>query len=399
MARKKLKTPGLFWRSDSRFVQCTYKSGAKWVNESTKETDETKARDYLELRRADAVRGIPIHRYKKTTFKDLEKSVLRHYTENGRRTLAKTKRNLEVLSEFFGDRRIIDIGANEIAEYRQKRLTDKLVNASVNRELATLRLGLRLLAEEDRIPKAPKVKLLPENNARQRFFSIQEIESFKQALQQHAPWLYPPFMLSLHTGWRKETVLSLEWKHVDRANGIIRVPGQLTKSGQPVQYPYREDAVIRRIIEREHQIRDSLLPWVFLNKARTSRIRDFRGSWNKCIEKAEIGDGLGYGAGYKAGTKWHDIKRSFIVLNEMAGNPRTVSMDISGTKSSTIYERYAVVDNARRVDAIRKRQRFLESIAAQDTSLSKRPPDKQEVKTVPNLSKEPLRQEEINVIE
>lgn len=389
MARKKLKTPGLFWRNDSRFIQCTYKSGGKWVNESTKETQETKAREYLDLRKADAVRGIPIHRYKRTDFNDLEKSVLRHYTENGRRTLPKTERNLKVLRQSFGDMRMVDIGANEIAEFRQKRLQDDLSNASVNRELATLRLGLRLLAEEDRIPKAPKVKMLPENNARQRFFTIQEIERFTQALQQHAPWLYPPFMLSLHTGWRKETVLSLEWKHVDRANGIIRVPGQLTKSGQPVQYPYREDSVIRRIIEREHQIRESLLPWVFLNKGRTGRIRDFRGSWNKCIEKAEIGDGLGYGAGYKAGTKCHDIKRSFIVLNEMAGNPRTVSMDISGTKSSTIYERYAVVDNARRVEAIRKRQRFMESTASPDNPFSKLPPEQQkEAKDISNLIKE-----------
>jgi len=82
-------------------------------------------------------------------------------------------------------------------------------------------------------PKGTKSNLLTENNEPQRFFSAQEIESFEQALQQYAPWLYPPFMLSLHTGWRKVPVLSLEWKHVDRANGIIRVPGQLTKSGQP----------------------------------------------------------------------------------------------------------------------------------------------------------------------
>ena len=62
-------------------------------------------------------------------------------------------------------------------------------------------------------------------------------------------------------------------------------------------------------------------------------------------------------------------------------------MDISGTKSSTIYERYAIVDNARRVDAIRKRQRFIESLTSPDT-----PPEKQkEVKTVLDLIKEPLR--------
>ena len=70
MARKKLKTPGLFWRDDSRFIQCTYKSGGKWVNETTKETQETKAREYLDLRKADAVRGIPIHRYKRTDFNE-----------------------------------------------------------------------------------------------------------------------------------------------------------------------------------------------------------------------------------------------------------------------------------------------------------------------------------------
>jgi len=242
--------------------------------------------------------------------------------------------------------------------------------------------------------------MLPENNARQRFFTLQEIERFTQALQQYAAWLYAAFMLSLHTGWRKETVLSLEWKLVDRANGIIRVPGQLTKSGQPVQYPCREDAVIRRIIEREHQIRDSLLPWIFLNKSRTDRIRDFRWSWNKCIEKAEIGDGLGYGAGYKAGTKWHDIKRSFIVLNEQAGVPRTVSMDISGTKSSTIYERYSVVDNARRIDAIRKRQQFWDNESLQDSPLSKLAPEKQkQVKEVTKAIIERFKSQGINVIE
>lgn len=168
--------------------------------------------------------------------------------------------------------------------------------------------------------------------------------------------MVPVVELAVKTGWRKETILNIQWQHIDRDNELIRLPHLLTKNKEPVVYPYDEDAVVKTRIEQLWERRNNLVPYVFLNRDGTDRIRDFRFAWNKAVARAKIGDGKGYGAGFQDGFKFHDLKRTNIIWNEEAGVPRSITKEISGTKTDIIFDRYNVVDKKRMRKHIKKRQ-------------------------------------------
>ena len=147
---------------------------------------------------------------------------------------------------------------------------------------------------------------------------------------------------------------------MDRENEIIYAPGILTKNGEPVCYPYSEDSIINEIIETAWSNRKNEIPYVFLNADGTDKIKDFRRAWNRALKKAGLGEG--YGAGFKKGLKFHDLKRTCFVLNEEAGISRSITMELSGTKSETIFERYNIVDKRRLNEAIRRREDFINDI-------------------------------------
>lgn len=352
----------VYKRPDSKYYQFQFTppGAKKSVNGSTKETNKRKAEKVLRERETDASRGIKTHVYIKTCFEDLKRSVIRHYKEKGNKTLKKTKRNLKRLKEFFGNMRVIDIDENKILDFKEERLKSDITKTSVNRELATLRLGLRLLKRFDKIPTVPHVEMYPEkHNARQRYLTLEEYNRFVASLYKIASYLVGPVELAVRTGWRKSSIFNIEWRYVDRKHCEIRLPYLLTKNGEPVCYPYGADTVMRNIIEAQWKNRRLDCPYVFPNRDGTDKIRDMRYAWNEAVADAKIGDGKGYGAGYDAGTKWHDLKRTAFVLNEEAGISRSITMSMSGTKSETIFERYNVVDKKRLKSAIKKRQCFM----------------------------------------
>jgi integrase len=220
-----------------------------------------------------------------------------------------------------------------------------------------LRRGFYALREDDMIPAVPKVKLYAEKNARQRYLTKDEYNRFLTSLEDLGfSYLVPVVELAVKTGWRKETILNIQWQHIDREDKTIVLPYLLTKNDEQVTYPYDEDTVVKSRIEQLWKKRNNPVPYVFLNKDGTDRIRDFRFAWNKAVAEAKIGDGDGYGAGFQAGFKFHDLKRTNIVWNEEAGVSRSVTKEISGTKTDIIFDRYNIVDKKRMRKAIKKRQ-------------------------------------------
>ena len=347
----------LFKREDSKKWQMIYQYRGTTVRRSTGTADKRKALKILHQHEAVADRGVKLHDYSKTCFNDLVKHLLRDQEEKENKTIAKVERNLEYLKTFFGNMPVIDINKKLIQNYKKKRLKDGLAKGSINRELATLRRGFYALREDDMIPAVPKVKLYAEKNARQRYLTKDEYNRFLTSLEDLGfYYLVPVVELAVKTGWRKETILNIQWQHVKREDEDIVLPYLLTKNGEAVTYPYDEDAVVKSRIEQLWKKRNNPVPYVFLNKDGTDRIRDFRFAWNKAVAEAKIGDGEGYGAGFQAGFKFHDLKRTNIVWNEEDGVSRSVTKEISGTKTDIIFDRYNIVDKKRMRKAIKNRQ-------------------------------------------
>lgn len=124
------------------------------------------------------------------------------------------------LKDHFGKGLIGDVDANDISEYRSKRLAVGVSNRTVNYEVGTLRGILRQFGLWG--PIADRVKALPERHDVGRAISFQdETKILTAATKSRSPALLPLIVLSIDTGMRLgETQalcrkdLRLEWKRV-----------------------------------------------------------------------------------------------------------------------------------------------------------------------------------------
>ncbi len=113
---------------------------------------------------------------------------------------------MEHLKEEFGKALVCDVDANDIAEYRRKRLSageDKrgVSNRTVNYEVGALRGVLRQFGLWG--PIADRVKALPERHDVGRALTIQdETKILAAAAGSRSPALLPLIVISIDTGMR-----------------------------------------------------------------------------------------------------------------------------------------------------------------------------------------------------
>jgi len=133
------------------------------------------------------------------------------------------------------------ISVATINAYVAKRLKDTPTpgNATINRELAWLKLMFRLAVDAGKLVTRPKVTLLVEDNAGQGFFEHAQYESVLRHLPED---LRPVVRFAYITGWRvKSEVLKLEWRHVDLKAGEVRLDPGTTKNGEGRTFPFTID--------------------------------------------------------------------------------------------------------------------------------------------------------------
>ena len=162
-------------------------------------------------------------------------------------------------------------------------------------------------------------------------------------------------------GWRLDEIETLSWDQVDRKLGIIRLEAGETKNDDArVAYLDEEE---KRIIRRQWELRKTvfnkrgvLLPWVFLNRYGSDRIKQFHKSWKKAGEKAGV-----------PGKIFHDFRTSGVRNMVRAGVPENVAMKISGHKTRSVFERYNIVNDADLIKAAKKRAAYLDKISGAGT--------------------------------
>jgi integrase len=99
-----------------------------------------------------------------------------------------------------------------------------------------------------------------------------------------------------------------------------------------------------------------LLPWVFLNRYGSDRIKQFHKSCKKAGEKACV-----------PGKIFHDFRTSGVRNMVRAGVPENVAMKISGHKTRSVFERYNIVNDADLIKAAKKRAAYLDKISGAGT--------------------------------
>ncbi len=125
--------------------------------------------------------------------------------------------------------------------------------------------------------RIPKIRMLDENNVRKGFFDHNQFLTVRAALPEY---LRGFVTIAYKEGWRLDEIETLIWDQVDRKLGIIRLePGDTKNDDARVAYlDDEEKEIIAEQWELRKQVfnkRGKLLPWVFLNRYGSDRIKQF----------------------------------------------------------------------------------------------------------------------------
>jgi len=141
-------------------------------------------------------------------------------------------------------------------------------------------------------------------------------------------------------GWRRNEVLGLAPRHLDLAEGTLRLDPGSTKNddGRVVYLTPELITLCTQQLERVRTLErttEQIVPHLFPHlhgPHRGEQIRDFRKAWATACTAAGV-----------PGLLKHDLRRSAVRNMEQAGVPRSVAMKLTGHRTEAIYRRYAMV--------------------------------------------------------
>jgi len=303
-------------------------------------TNRADAVRLLKEKLGDAAAGKPVGpQLDRTTVGDLLAMVEADYKANSRSSLDRVEDAGIHLKAFFGagEGKARDVTSDRVTAFAAHRLAEDAKAATVNYEMAILRRGFRLGARAGKVGMRPEIAMLHVDNARQGFF---EPEQYRSVVSHLADYLKPVAAVGYITGWRvKSELLTRQWRHVDFANGWIRLEPGESKNREGRAFPFTPElkAVLEAERERVRAIerrRGCVIPWVFCH-ADGSRIMDFRGAWTNACKLAGV-----------PGRLVHDFRRTAVRNLERAGVSRSAAMKMTGHKTDAVYQRYAITDSS-----------------------------------------------------
>jgi integrase len=154
---------------------------------------------------------------------------------------------LKNLKAHFSGKRLDEITAEHIKQYKLKRLDTGRRNATVNRDLACLRRMFRLAVKWGRLARSPfsdgAVEFLPEQG-RERILSFEEERRYLEAAN---PTLRDVATILTEAGMRPEELFTLRHENVHMPERYIHIPGGKTKNAKrDVFLTEAADEVIKR---------------------------------------------------------------------------------------------------------------------------------------------------------
>jgi len=226
-----LYRPKLRGGGHSRIWWCKYYVNGRPIRESTGIEKETEAKRFLKEREGRAATGQPIlPRVDRIRYDEIAADLRRYYQTTGNRRIKEAETRLRRLDKFFAGYRVAAIAPSTISAFVESRQKQKAANATINRELATLRRMLRLAYNWGKLLRLPVFEMLKERAPREGFFEGDQYEAVRRRLP---PDLQVATAVSYTFGWRTQSeVLTLERRHLDLGAGTLRLDPGMTKNDQ-----------------------------------------------------------------------------------------------------------------------------------------------------------------------
>jgi integrase len=356
------RTRGLgfvYQRPGTKVWWIQYSRAHKRRRESSGSVNRSDAVKLLKQRIADAVDGKPAGpTIEKTTVADLAQILIDDYVANERRSLKRARISLNHLTDYFQpDGRVIAIGSDRIVGYIAHRQQEGAARATINRELAALKRAFRLARRAKRVAEVPDISLLSENNARQGFLERSDFDRLLAALPDY---LRPPVTGAYFTGWRVHAEILTrrvsDLRDIDSDRAVLILDREHSKNGEPREFPVGEIEELRAVLAqaRDRALRianaaatPTLNPYLFV-RDNGEPIKDFRSAWKSACQQAGLV------------AIPHDFRRTAVRNLSRAGVGQKDSMDLTGHRTISVFQRYHIGDEITRAASGRKLAAFSE---------------------------------------
>jgi integrase len=323
------KMPGLskrngIWHIDKKIngVRIYESTGTGWLEEAEK---------YL-VRRLETMRQASVYGIRpKRIFREAATKFLLENTH--KRSLSSDAERLKLLDTYIGDLALESIHMGSLQPYIAARKKQGLKTRTINHGLQIIRHILNLAASEwmdeyglTWLAAAPKIKLLPEHDARKPYpLSFEEQERLFAALPPH---LREMALFAVNTGCRDGEICKLRWEWevavaISDIKSVFIIPSSQVKNGEDRLVVLNR--VARAVIERQ---RGKHPDYVF-----TYRDKPVSHMLNNGWRMARKQAGLA--------VRVHDLKHTFGRRLRAAGVSFEDRQDLLGHKSSRITTHYS----------------------------------------------------------
>jgi len=325
--------------------------------ENTGTTNKRLAEKILNRRLAEITEGrFRLPRSNPPRFEQFSQEFLNStHHENTKKRYTSSVLNLRA---HFGDSRISDINPEQIDEFKESRLAEKIRTATVNRDLAVLRQMLKIAERRRLITSSPfrEVEMLEERKDRRQ----PHIPSFaeEEKLLSVAPDnIRALTVLILETGLRSgKEALPLKWTDIDFAQGEIHVGESKTIAG--IRTVPMSNRCKAELLRWRNLLGPEFSEYVFPNPQRPeTHIKDVRRAWPKALKTA----GIPY--------FWiYDLRSVFASRLTQAGVSPVFVAQLMGHSGPGVLQVYARAIDEYRRSAIAKLEALREAQFPQPTS-------------------------------
>jgi integrase len=163
--------------------------------------------------------------------------------------------------------------------------------------------------------------------SRDRFLSGEELGRFFDALEiAENPDFRDFILLCLLSGARKANVLSMRWKDIDFERSVWKIPGEVSKNGEPMQIPLLADAL--EILKRRRAGTSSV--FVLEGPGKKGHYMEPKRAWGTLLKRAKLEN-----------LRIHDLRRSMGSWMTIQGASLPIVGKALGHKTSQATSIYA----------------------------------------------------------